>query len=79
MAEATRFNARRRYLQSLDVTEAESATRSEVKVQRLGSSPGWLKRSYPAEAESQAAHLVMVSWLLHDQPLSSEDSIHEPW
>merc|ERR1719247_2137392 len=63
------------YLKDFDAADASPAT-SEVATQKLLPTPRRVVQKYPVtEGETEPTHMVMLNWLLHEQPLSSEDEI----
>jgi Zn-dependent M16 (insulinase) family peptidase len=63
------------YLRDFNAADASPAA-SAVATQKLIPTPRRIIEKYPvAEGEKDPTHMVMLSWLLHEEPLSDEDEI----
>ena len=71
---ATRLELLDGYLRDFDAADASPAA-SEVARQKLIPEPRRLVEKYPIEEGSPPTHMVMLSWLLHEEELSAEDEL----
>jgi len=64
------------YLRDFDAADA-APSKSEVATQKLIPEPRRITQKYPVSPEesSDATHMVMLNWLMHEAPLSEEDEI----
>ncbi len=63
------------YLKDFDAADATPST-SEVATQKLLGSPRRLVEAYPvAPDEAEPKHMVLLSWLLHEEPLPPEEEL----
>ena len=63
------------YLKDFDAADA-APSQSEVATQKMIPTPRRKVEKYPvAPGEADPTHMVMMSWLLHEQALSSEDEL----
>ena len=72
----TRLELLDSYLKDFDASDTTAPASSEVQTQKLIPQNRRVVEKYPvAEGEAEPKHMVMLSWLLHEEALSSEDEL----
>jgi len=71
---STRLELLDSYLQKFNAADATPAA-SEVKTQPLIRKPRRLVEKYPTEPGAPPTHMVMLNWLMHEEPLSADDEL----
>ena len=72
----TRLDLLDSYLKHFDAADTSAPATSEVATQKLIQQPRRKVEKYPvAPDEAEPKHMVMLSWLLHEDALSSDDEL----